>query len=229
MIKYSTGTVFNVECDARVNTVNCLGVMGAGIALEYKLRYPEMFEEYKEKCLKKFIKLGKVDYWSTNQEIIVNFPTKYDFRYPSELKWIEYGLIDFLDTYKTLNINRVAFPKLGVGNGELDWIDVKRLMEMYLNDIELEVIICLDEDKKASGKELDMVTAFNKINLENTCKKINLTKKQIMKLNDSRPITRFRELLSVNSIGAKSYENLFRYFFNENHDDEYIEIEFDLS
>ena len=129
MIKYFNGTIFNVEVDAIVNTVNTVGVMGAGLALEFSLRYPEMYIAYKQKCDNKLLQVGELMYYQEKESLIINFPTKWHFKYPSKIEWIEKGLKEFVKTYKKYNINTVAFPKLGTLNGGLSWGDVKRLME----------------------------------------------------------------------------------------------------
>ena len=96
MIRYYKGTVFNAGAEAIVNTVNCDGVMGAGIALEFGLRYPDMYKDYVIKCKKGDICTGKVDYFKDSSGIIiVNFPTKIHFKYPSKIEWIESGLKAF--------------------------------------------------------------------------------------------------------------------------------------
>ena len=100
MVEYYDGSVFNVEADAIVNTVNCTGVMGAGIALEFSLRYPAMLEHYEKMCKIREIKIGRVDYFCDEEKTIINFPTKWHFKYPSQIEWIEMGLKDFVATYK---------------------------------------------------------------------------------------------------------------------------------
>ena len=127
MVIYQEGTVFNTDAEAIVNTVNCTGVMSAGIALEYSLRYPEMFKAYEEKCKNKQIQIGKVDYYNNGDIIIVNFPTKWHFKYPSQISWIEQGLKDFVSTYKSQGFKSVAFTKLGTLNGHLNWNEVRCL------------------------------------------------------------------------------------------------------
>ena len=111
MIKYFEGTIFNVDTQTVVNTVNCMGVMGAGIALEFMLRYPAMFEDYETKCKDKRIMTGKVDYYKNEDgSMIVNFPTKWHFKYPSKLIWIEQGLQDFVKTYQKTALLQWRFP-----------------------------------------------------------------------------------------------------------------------
>lgn len=228
MIRYSKSTVFNTQCQAIVNTVNCVGVMGKGIALEYKLRYQDMFNDYQAKCESGMINTGNVDYWSNNEIIIINFPTKFDFKYPSKLEWIEEGLIDFVKTHKKFGINSVAFPKLGVNNGELLWEDVKDIMEKYLSNLDTEIIICLDELEVAEGKELEMVELFNQSSIDKILEKVKLNTKQQDNLEMSKPIRRFRELSRVDSIGSTTYAKLFKYFYENQNAIEFEPLKFDI-
>ena len=156
MIKYYEGTVFNTGAKAIVNTINCEGAMGAGLALEFMLRYPEMYEDYKVKCDKKLLKPGIVDYYVEDDGCtIINFPTKWLFKYPSRIEWIEQGLQYFVSTYKEHNIKAVAFPKLGASNGGLDWDEVRSIMEKYLSNVDADVYICTDTLRQAEGIETD--------------------------------------------------------------------------
>src|SRR5690606_32814023 len=128
MLFYSQGTVFNAGTDAVVNTVNCSGVMGTGLALEFRLRYPRMFEEYQRRARAGAIRPGFVDYYVDESGlIIVNFPTKNHFARPSKLEWIERGLKHFVSTYGSWSFQSIAFPKLGTDHGRLNWKDVKTL------------------------------------------------------------------------------------------------------
>lgn len=143
MIKYIEGDIFSSPAQVIVNTVNTVGVMGKGIALEFKNRYPNMFETYKKVCEKHQLSVGKLmlvyepDHW------ILLFPTKQNWRYPSKLEYIESGLIKFTQTYVEKNISSIAFPKLGCGNGELEWEQVKVLMEKYLKPLPIDIYIYL--------------------------------------------------------------------------------------
>ena len=201
MLKYYDGTVFNVNAQAVVNTVNCTGVMGAGIALEFALRYPQLFNDYKQKCERKEMVIGKVDYFDAGDKLIINFPTKWHFKYPSKLEWIEMGLKDFVKTYKKHNIKSVAFPKLGTLNGGLNWNNVKHLMEKYLTDLDIDIFICLDQKKEAEGLELQMLKILNEINFNASKKEFNLKEKQINCLLKAKPFTRFWKLQQIESIG----------------------------
>lgn len=227
MIIYYKGTVFNSGAEALVNTVNCVGFMGGGIALEYKLRYPEMFEDYAEKCKRKQIQTGKVDYYKYPDGVtIVNFPTKYHFKYPSQLSWIRQGLADFLLTYKQQGFSSVAFPKLGCGKGNLDWNEVKPVMEKMLGQVDIDVYICLDEVPAAQGVEKQMLDAFEAMTVDDISQVIKLNAKQKSALENSRPYRRFYEIALTGSIGKTTYERLFTYFYKikqiESKDEEQI-------
>lgn len=147
MIKYLEGDLFKSPAQVIVNTVNTVGVMGKGIALEYKNRYPQMFERYREYCDKKKLQVGKLMLWYAPDHWILLFPTKEHWRNPSKLKYIEQGLDKFVRTYAEKQIVSIAFPRLGCGNGELNWDDVKPLMEKYLKPLPIDVYIYLRNEE----------------------------------------------------------------------------------
>lgn len=145
MIVFKTGNIFNSECQTLVNTVNRNGVMGKGLALQFKKKFPEMFDEYKLACKLKQIHIGgDIMVWDYidmfKPKKILCFATKEDWWNPSKLEWIERGLKIFVQTYKAFGITSIAWPKLGCTNGKLDWeTEVKPLMFKYLQPID---IIC---------------------------------------------------------------------------------------
>lgn len=142
-IKIIKGNIFNTKAQTVVNTVNCVGVMGKGIALVYKLRYPKMFDIYKEFCMSKDIAIGKL--WLYKGEVnnpwVLNFPTKFHWKYPSKMEYIEKGLKKFVDTYKQRGIESIAFPLLGAHNGGLDKDTVMTLMCENLSKCDIPVEI----------------------------------------------------------------------------------------
>ncbi|WP_278785896.1 macro domain-containing protein [Prevotella histicola] len=137
------GNIFNTKAQTIVNTVNCVGVMGKGIALVFKLRYPVMFEQYQEYCKQKLIAVGKLWIYKgeTSDPWILNFPTKTHWKLPSEYKYIEEGLQKFVDTYKAKGITSIAFPLLGANNGGLDKDKVMEIMYNYLSKCDIPVEI----------------------------------------------------------------------------------------
>ena len=143
MIEWKTGNLFDSKCQTLVNTVNCKGVMGAGIAKQFKQLYPDMFDEYKLACKKYELNKGG-DLWVYNYidlykpKKILCFATKESWQYPSKIEWIERGLKIFVNTYKAFGITSIAFPKLGCTNGKLDWeTQVKPLMIKYLDPLNI--------------------------------------------------------------------------------------------
>ena len=141
MIEYIEADIFESPAQVIVNTVNTVGVMGKGLALSFKQRYPAMFEKYKDACKKHLLTIGKLMLFYEADHWLLMFPTKKDWRNPSKLEYIEKGLMKFISTYDDKNITYVAFPRLGCGNGDLNWNDVKPIMERYLNNLPIDVYI----------------------------------------------------------------------------------------
>ena len=143
MIRYIEGDIFKSPAQVIVNTVNTVGVMGKGIALEFKKRYPDMFQAYRDICDRRKLKTGSLMLYYEPDHWVLLFPTKENWRNPSRMEYIEAGLAKFCRTYAEKGITSVAFPKLGCGNGELNWSDVQPVMEKYLKDLPIDVYIYL--------------------------------------------------------------------------------------
>jgi O-acetyl-ADP-ribose deacetylase (regulator of RNase III) len=141
LLHYIEGDIFQSPVQVIVNPVNTVGVMGKGLALAFKKRYPEMFLCYQKACEKNQLKIGKLMLWNGPDYKVLLFPTKENWRYPSRLEYIEQGLKKFRDRYMEKGITSIGFPRLGCGNGELEWGKVKLLMEQYLSDLPIEIYI----------------------------------------------------------------------------------------
>lgn len=141
MLTYVRTNLFDSPAQTLVNTVNVVGVMGKGIALQFKERYPEMFKAYKKLCDSRSLDVGKLHLWRASDHWVLNFPTKTTWRQPSKLEYIEAGLETFARSYKQMGISSVSFPPLGCGNGNLDWADVRPMMEKYLAKLEIPVYV----------------------------------------------------------------------------------------
>ena len=141
--RISKGNIFNSKAQTIVNTVICVGVMGKGIALVFKLRYPLMFDEYAQLCKRHLISPGKLWIYKGEPDApwVLNFPTKYHWKYPSKVEYIEKGLSKFVDTYQERGITSIAFPMLGTHNGGLDKDEVLALMKQYLDKCSIPVEI----------------------------------------------------------------------------------------
>jgi O-acetyl-ADP-ribose deacetylase (regulator of RNase III)/uncharacterized protein YwgA len=140
MFKPLIGDLFASHATTLVNTVNCVGIMGKGVAQEFKKRYPAMFEDYAERCQQKRVKLGEPYLYPDPSGVsIINFPTKDHWRSPSRLADIEQGLDHFVRCYRDWKVTSVAFPPLGCGNGGLKWEEVGPLMFAKLRGLGIEV------------------------------------------------------------------------------------------
>jgi len=126
------GNIFDAEAEALVNAVNCVGVMGHGIAMQFKRAYPENFKSYKKACDAGEVFPGKMFVHDLNTiynpRYIINFPTKRHWRGKSRLEDIETGLYDLIDVVDRSNISSIAIPPLGCGLGGLNWEDVRPLV-----------------------------------------------------------------------------------------------------
>lgn len=129
MITDSHGNLLRAEAEALVNTVNTEGVMGKGIALQFKNAYPAMYESYRRMAKAGNVKLGSVQVWETGQltgpRYVINFPTKGHWKSKSKLADIREGLTDLTRVVRERGITSIAVPPLGCGNGGLDWRDVE--------------------------------------------------------------------------------------------------------
>jgi O-acetyl-ADP-ribose deacetylase (regulator of RNase III) len=141
MLIYHRTSIMESNAQTVVNTVNCVGVMGKGIAAEFKSRFPSMFVAYKRLCDEGAIEPGKLWLWRGPDQWVLNFPTKKHWRNPSRLEWIEAGLQKFAAQYQKRSITDISFPRLGCGNGNLDWADVKPLMEKYLSPLPINIYV----------------------------------------------------------------------------------------
>ncbi len=158
MIQLTTGDVLSADAQTLVNTVNCVGVMGKGVALAFKQRFPEMFRDYAERCREGLVRLGEpylfrplVEPW------ILNFPTKDHWRSVSKLSDIEAGL-DYLASHlKEWGITSLAVPPLGCGQGGLDWPTVGPVLYRRLDELAIPVVLYAPLDTPAEQVSLEFI------------------------------------------------------------------------
>lgn len=140
-IHIRSGNLFDADVEAIVNPVNCVGVMGRGLALAFKKRYRENYQEYLAACLAKKIMIGSVFITRAIKPIpgnplyIVNFPTKVHWRDDSHIDYISSGLIALAEVIRTVKIKSIAIPALGCGLGRLNWENVHPLIVYHLMDL----------------------------------------------------------------------------------------------
>ena len=205
-----------MNAQSLVNTVNTTGTMGAGIALEFALRYPAMFEDYRKKCEGKIITTGKVDYYHEPYgTIIINFPTKQYYAYPSKLIWIQQGLENFVATYQDAGVTSAAFPKLGCSNGKLSWDKVKPLMVKYLEPLDIDIYICSASKSEPEGIEKIMVDAYNSFVSGQNDIEIKLSEKQLEAIMDRGSVKHFYEIREIPGIKGAPYKRIFNIFYSK--------------
>lgn len=146
MIYYKIGNILESDAEALVNTVNTQGVMGKGIALQFKNTFPLNYKIYQEVCKKGDLKIGDLLVVEDNglisgKKTIINFPTKTSWRKPSEYSFIEKGLDQLKNKIKEHNIKSIAIPPLGSGNGGLNWEIVKKMIEDKLSNLPIDIYI----------------------------------------------------------------------------------------
>jgi O-acetyl-ADP-ribose deacetylase (regulator of RNase III) len=156
-ITFKRGDMFTDASEALVNTVNCVGVMGKGVALEFKKRWPENFFAYRDACEERWLVPGKLlvheigsGLLADRPKYIVNFPTKNHWRAPSKINYISDGLDELADWLSNVKISSIAMPPLGCGNGGLEWKKVRPLIESKLSNIS-NVNIFVYEPQVAPG------------------------------------------------------------------------------
>jgi len=152
MITYTQGNLLDAPVEALVNTVNTVGVMGKGIALMFKERFPKNMQAYAQACKQKQVVIGKVFATETEELLgprwIVNFPTKQHWRAASKMIWVEEGLQDLRRFLIENHVCSVAIPPLGAGNGGLPWLAVKEHIEHALSDLtDINILVYEPTDK----------------------------------------------------------------------------------
>lgn len=146
MIHYIKGNLLESEAEALVNTVNTVGVMGKGIALQFKEAFPENYRVYNNACRKKELHVGELlvvedSNLTSGPKIIINFPTKTHWKLPSEYSYIEQGLLALRKEIERHHIKSIAIPPLGSHNGGLDWLRVKQMIEATLSDLNCDIYL----------------------------------------------------------------------------------------
>lgn len=168
-MQYRTGDILAADTEALVNTVNCVGVMGRGIALQFKNAFPENFKAYADACARDLVKPGKMFVYETggvtNPKFIINFPTKRHWRGKSRMEDIESGLVDLVAVLRDRGIQSVAIPPLGSGLGGLHWPEVRKRIESALSDLrDVQVVVyepggSPDAKAIAIGRDVPSMTA----------------------------------------------------------------------
>jgi O-acetyl-ADP-ribose deacetylase (regulator of RNase III) len=165
MIEYKKGDLFEEDVEAIVNTVNCVGIMGRGLALQFKNKFPDNYQEYVKACKRNQVLPGKMFVYKRNSllnpKYVINFPTKRHWRGKSRLEDIQNGLDDLKRVINEFNITSIAIPPLGSGLGGLKWEEVKKIIEKKLQHIDIKIIVYEPLDQKITkiiNKEIPKMT-----------------------------------------------------------------------
>lgn len=161
------GDLFESDSDTIVNTVNCVGVMGKGVALIFKKRFPSMYEDYIIRCNRGLVKLGEPYLYEDLTNIkIINFPTKGHWRSASRLSDIEKGLDYFVENYKKWNVKSISMPPLGCGNGGLEWKQVGPLIYKKLSNLPIEVKVFAPYGTNSNELTIEFLSSPTQLTLE---------------------------------------------------------------
>lgn len=150
-IRYKLGNLLDSDAEALVNTVNCVGIMGKGIALSFKRRYPAMFRRYAELCKNGEVQLGRPYVDRDAGRIIINFPTKGHWKAHSRIADVRAGLRYLRSHLDQWNVRSIAVPPLGCGHGGLNWDEVRPLIERELGDLSIDVQLYVPESSREAG------------------------------------------------------------------------------
>ena len=151
-LHFASGNMFHLPADIRINTVNCVGVMGAGVALAFKRLHPLMFAEYQRKCRAGVIRPGQLYVWqSPDGERIVNFPTKRHWRHNSRYEDIDAGLLALKTFLADQGPVRVTLPALGCGHGRLNWTIIASMITKHLQGLEAQITVFQPADSRNLG------------------------------------------------------------------------------
>lgn len=219
MIIHKRGNIFTTKAQTIVNTVNCVGVMGAGIAYEFRLREPQMYEQYVSLCQKEMISIGKLWIYKKetsdgNYQNILNFPTKQHWKYPSKEEYLKEGLQKFVDTYRQKEITSIAFPLLGADRGGIDPKRSLDIMTHYLKACDIDVEIWSFDPTAEDDLYKKFVSKFHTLDDETIKIESKIRIDMVKKVREAiarDDINSLSGLLRVKGIGDKTLEKLFRY------------------
>jgi O-acetyl-ADP-ribose deacetylase (regulator of RNase III) len=206
-----SGNIFVSDADALIVTVNCVGFMGKGMALECALRFPEVEQEYVKACKTGLIDIGHIYWVQTNsRKNLALFPTKRDFKHPSKLEYINRGLNALISDLKEKNISRVALPKLGSELGGLPWESVEKQVTKHFENIDIDLEIW-SYAREENDSYLEQLITEIKLDLPGARKISRLTTdllENVVAQHESGKLNSFTDLLQFKGVGKNSIKKL---------------------
>ncbi|WP_044414190.1 macro domain-containing protein [Thiomicrospira microaerophila] len=207
------GNIFRSQCQTLVNTINCEGVMGAGIALECRLRYPELYTRYQTLCQEKQISIGKLWIYKSTDRWILNFPTKNLWQLPSKPEYLKSGLFKFAQTYQQRGISSIAFPMLGADKGGLSASESQKIMLDYLDKLDLEIEIYQYDPYAEDDIYTDTKAWFFSQPIEYLSKTFRIRMaflENLQRAFNNNKYCQLNQLAQVDGVGIKTLEKLFQ-------------------
>lgn len=216
MLNEIDGNIFCSALTTIVNTVNCEGIMGAGLALECRLRYPEMFKRYQTFCQQGQLQPGKLWLYKNTDRWVLNFPTKNLWRQPSQHSYIESGLQKFAVSWQKLGINGAAFPMLGTDRGGLQEQVVLPLMKHYLTPIAEQIPIEIYRYQASAKDDLFAVLhdRLAKSEPQQIAAETGIQRQRVERLVEaviSGQVCQLNQLVQIEGIGLITLEKVFHY------------------
>lgn len=222
------GNIFTSRCQTLVNTVNCHGVMGAGIALEFKLRYPRMFTEYEDRCRDGEMRIGSLWLYNPDAESqasgpsrrpegekwVLNFPTKKHWRHPSRIEYLDRGLEAFLRSYRDMGITSIAFPLLGATNGGIPEEESLEIMKRHLDRCEIPVEIYRYDPRARDDLYGRFKEALESKSDDEVSRESGLRRHSVAQIREAvrrEDINSLSRLAAVKGIGGRTLERSFGY------------------
>lgn len=209
------GNLFASQAQCLVNTVNCVGVMGKGVALEFRRRFPTMFEEYRRICESGRLRPGQILPYRKGQPWVLNFAVKDDWKHPSRIEWVESCLTKFVANYRKLDIRSVAMPWLGAMNGRLEWDEVHSLIRSYLGELPDISIELVEFDLHARDPLFDeLLSEAERSTSEDFRRHADLTESAatlILSAVKNRRVNSLAEICTLEGLGKKTIENLYSF------------------
>ena len=212
------GNLFASSAQCLVNTVNCVGVMGKGVALEFRRRFPKMFEEYRRICKRGKLRPGQILPYRKGEPWVLNFAIKDDWKHPSQIDWVESCLAKFVTSYRKLGIRSVAMPWLGAMNGQLDWEQVHNLIRSYLSELSDVSIELVEYDPHAGDPLFErLLSEAKRRTAEDFRRQTGITHSaavMILSAVRERRVNSLSEVCSLEGVGKKSIDSLYSLLVN---------------
>jgi len=211
------GSIFDSSCEYLTNTINTVGAMGAGLALEFRLRIPEMYTLYKEKCANGEIEIGK--YWIYDRpnrmgKIILNFPVKKGFNHPSKWEYITEGLRYFVENYRKDNITSIAIPTLGSRLGKLDDEGVLIMMKEDLQNLPITIEIYRTYEQDRLTKRVKRLISEMSVSEISREFKLPTAKSELIKARVSE-VFLLSNLVTFKKLSIRLVQMLYDFGFNK--------------